>query len=304
MERSKVQPLVSIACITYNHEKYIRQCLDGFVMQITDFSFEIVIHDDASTDSTQSIIREYVDKYPNIRWNLILQEENKYRLGKGILVPYVYPECKGKYIALCEGDDYWIDPLKLQKQVDWLESHSEYSMCFHQAIEHWEDNSHEDRRFSFVQNIDYSGVEIYERWLVPTASVVFSRKVILSEYYRQLSQNRDFCYGDIVLFLSCAHLGKLRGMDFVGSVYRRHGDGLTFNTNQLSRFRHEFAIYEYIGGEYREQARRNFYNIGEAMIRDGNLKQQERQSVMLSCFCASPLKCLWWRTKILFRYHK
>ena len=126
---NKQKPLVSIACITYNQEQYIRQCLDGFVMQKTNFNYEIVIHDDASSDLTPSIIREYCAKYPEL-FVPILQTENKYKEGKGILAPYVFPKCQGKYIALCEGDDYWIDPLKLQKQVDFLEANPEYGMCY------------------------------------------------------------------------------------------------------------------------------------------------------------------------------
>ena len=128
-------PLVSIACITYNQEKYIHQCLDGFVMQKTNFKIEVVIHDDASTDNTPSIIREYCNNYPDL-FVPILQTQNKYKEGKGILVPYVYPKCRGKYIALCEGDDYWTDPYKLQKQVDFLEANPEYGMCYTKVLQY------------------------------------------------------------------------------------------------------------------------------------------------------------------------
>ena len=112
--------LVSICCITYNHEKYIRDAIEGFLMQKTDFPFEVLIHDDASTDGTADIIREYETKYPDII-KPIYQTENQYSKGIKISATYNYPRAKGKYIALCEGDDYWIDPYKLQKQVDFLE---------------------------------------------------------------------------------------------------------------------------------------------------------------------------------------
>lgn len=124
--------MVSICCIVYNHESYIRQCLDGFIMQKTNFVYEIVIHDDASTDKTAEIIREYEAKYPNII-KPIYQKENQYSKGIQISATYNLPRAKGKYIALCEGDDYWTDPLKLQKQVDFLEINLEYSGCVHQA---------------------------------------------------------------------------------------------------------------------------------------------------------------------------
>ena len=121
-------PLASIRCLTYNHEQYIRQCLDGFVMQKTNFPFEIIIHDDASTDKTAEIIREYAEKYSNI--HAILETENQYSKHDGSLARIVNQAIRGKYVALCEGDDYWTDPLKLQKQVDFLEKNPDYGMVY------------------------------------------------------------------------------------------------------------------------------------------------------------------------------
>ena len=114
-------PLVSICCLTYNHVPFIRKCLDGFLMQQTDFPIEILIHDDCSTDGTTEIIRQYEAKYPELIFPLY-EEENQYsRGGAGKMDLYNYRRARGKYIAYCEGDDYWTDPLKLQKQVDFLE---------------------------------------------------------------------------------------------------------------------------------------------------------------------------------------
>lgn len=121
------QPLVSICCITYNHVDYIRDCLDGFLMQQCDFKFEILIHDDCSTDGATEIIQEYQKKHPDIV-KPIFQKENQWSKGvRGISSKYNFPRAKGKYIAMCEGDDYWTDPLKLQKQVDFLENNADYS---------------------------------------------------------------------------------------------------------------------------------------------------------------------------------
>ena len=114
----KLQPLVSICCLTYNHEKYIKEALDSFLAQKTNFQFEIVIHDDVSTDQTTNIIKEYQKKFANIQ--ILLPKENKDSKGEKIY-PSLFKEAKGKYIALCDGDDYWIDPLKLQKQFDFME---------------------------------------------------------------------------------------------------------------------------------------------------------------------------------------
>ena len=123
--------VVSISCITFNHAKFIRECLDGFMMQQTSFPFEVLIHDDASTDGTQDIIREYQRKYPDII-KPILQKENQWSKGaRGISRKYNFPRAKGKYIAMCEGDDYWTDPLKLQKQVDFLEDNPKYVLIYH-----------------------------------------------------------------------------------------------------------------------------------------------------------------------------
>lgn len=121
---------ISICCITYNHEKYLRECLEGILIQKVNFEYEILIHDDASTDNTPSIINEYAKKFPNII-RPILQQENQYSKGISPLRQILFPIVKGKYIAICEGDDYWTDPLKLQKQVDFLENHQEYSLCCH-----------------------------------------------------------------------------------------------------------------------------------------------------------------------------
>ena len=122
--------LVSVCCMTYNHVSFIRQCLDGFMMQKCSFNFEVLIHDDASTDGTQNIIQEYVTRYPDII-KPIYQKENQYSKGIDPNVKYNFSRAKGKYIAMCEGDDYWTDPYKLQKQVDFLESHPDYVMCSH-----------------------------------------------------------------------------------------------------------------------------------------------------------------------------
>ena len=131
-------PIVSICCLTYNHAPFIRKALDGFLMQEppTGVSadepwFEILIHDDASTDGTDAIIKEYAAKYPDIIFPLY-EEINQYTHGgKGNMDLFNYNRVRGKYIAYCEGDDYWIDAHKLQKQVDFMECHLEYSICTH-----------------------------------------------------------------------------------------------------------------------------------------------------------------------------
>lgn len=220
------EPLVSISCITYNHAPYIRQCLDGFLMQKTDFAFEVLIHDDASTDGTTEIIKEYQNKFPDIIKPLY-EEENQWIKGRRGSAVFNFPRARGKYIAMCEGDDYWIDPLKLQKQVDFMDTHTEYSMCFANAIEHFEGISSKDNMFSVIEDRDYSGYEIYDSWIIPTASVLLKNLPAIHESYSEACNTYKFIYGDIVLFLSCALHGKIRGMSDVFSVYRRHDGGIT-----------------------------------------------------------------------------
>lgn len=123
------EPLVSISCTTYNHEKYIADSIEGFLMQKTDFPFEILIHDDASTDRTAEIVRSYEKKYPDII-KPIYQIENQHSQGNRVSW-FNFKRAKGKFIAICEGDDYWTDPYKLQKQVDIMERNPTSNICFH-----------------------------------------------------------------------------------------------------------------------------------------------------------------------------
>ena len=121
---------VSVLCTAYNHEKYIRQCLDGFIMQKADFAFEVLVNDDCSTDRTADIIREYAEKYPEII-RPFYQKKNLYSQKISISATVFAPEIRGKYIALCEGDDYWTDPMKLQKQFDVMEDNPDCHFSVH-----------------------------------------------------------------------------------------------------------------------------------------------------------------------------
>ena len=121
---------MTVFCLAYNHEKYIRTTFEGFVKQKTTFKFKVLVHDDASTDSTPDIIREYMEKYPDM-FEAIMQEENKYQQGIDIEDKYILPKIDTKYVASCECDDYWTDPNKLQMQVEYMEKHPDCSLCVH-----------------------------------------------------------------------------------------------------------------------------------------------------------------------------
>lgn len=171
-------PLVSVCCTTYNQETYIRDAIEGFLMQRTTFPIEIIIHDDASTDNTANIVRDYAGRFPQLIFP-IFQKENQYSKGIKPAAAYSWPKAKGKYIALCEGDDYWTDELKLQKQVDFLEANETVSFCFHNAQIHFCDkglikpfNSKLKGGFYTTNSLLWKG------WIIPTASLVFRKECL------------------------------------------------------------------------------------------------------------------------------
>ena len=221
-------PLVSICCVTYNHAPFIRKCLDGFLMQQTDFPIEILIHDDCSTDGTTEIIKEYAAQYPDLIFPLY-EEVNQYQQGKATEIDfYNYRRARGKYIAYCEGDDYWTDPLKLQKQVDFMEANLEYSVCFH-GFEEYDVRNQQTRKIDFSTKGDFvdGGMDItpgmylrYSYWGQPLTMMFRVSMFDFSwrehyEYYRDTHE--------IYHLLST---GKGRFMNFNGGVYIRHDGGI------------------------------------------------------------------------------
>ena len=226
--------MVSVCVLSYNHEKCLRQCLEGIFMQKVSFPIEVRVHDDASTDRSQEIIKEYQQRYSDIL-KPILQSENQFSKGGGILNKFLLPLCEGKYIALCEGDDYWTDPLKLQKQVAFLEGHEEYSMCFHAADVKYEGGGESPYRngthFSDLEDREYTSTEVVSKWMVPTASIVYRRALV--ENY-QIKHPEWLVYGDIALTLKCSHTGKIFGMSDVMSVYRIQPNSLTNNPEYVN----------------------------------------------------------------------
>lgn len=212
--------LVAIKVIVYNHEPYLRDCLEGFVMQQTNFPFVAIVHDDASTDASAAIIREYEEKYPDII-KPIYETENQYSKHDGSLgriINAAVDATGAKYVAMCEGDDYWTDLLKLQKQVDFMEANPEYSMCFHK-VDVLSQDTKDIGLYDHLCEREYSAHEIYDRWTIPTCSVLYNRHKL------KLQRPQKCLFGDIVLFLSLANGGKLFCLDFIGGVYRRHDGG-------------------------------------------------------------------------------
>ncbi|WP_214815659.1 glycosyltransferase [Exiguobacterium sp. s131] len=216
--------MVSIDCITYNHEPYIAKTIEGFLMQETDFDFEILIHEDASTDRTADIVREYEEQHPNLI-RVIYQTENQY--SQGIMVNLLNEErARGKYIALCDGDDYWTDPHKLQKQVDYMEAHPDCTLCFHDAYVETDDTLHtgwrvipwmpENRKYASTEPRTYHAGELQLLGFIPTMSMLY-RNGLTDNVLDWIGDTPAF---DGALKLHVASQGYAYYMPEVMSVYR------------------------------------------------------------------------------------
>ena len=287
--------LVSVRCFTYNQSHFIIDAMNGFVMQQTNFPFVCVIVDDASTDGEQEVIRNYVrenfdlqdvsiaydkdEDYGHVTYSrhktnkncyfaIIYLRENHYRSKKS-KAPYIKEWLRTKYKAICEGDDYWTDPLKLQKQVDFLEGHEEYSMCFHRVgVLNSDDRKFE--KFSNLAERDYSAKEIYENWTIPTASVVYRR------YVFELSPIQG--YGDIFLWLQLAEKGKLYCMGFLGGIYRRNESSVTygFKLENNLQLLEQYKFFKKRFPELKETSNKmidnQIYYIGNSQYQPGVLK--------------------------------
>lgn len=211
------QIMVSVCCIVFNQERYIRKCLESLVMQETNFKYEIVVHDDASTDRSADIIREFQQAYPD-KVVPLYETENQYSKGNAPTLLTV-SQAHGKYIALCEGDDFWTSPHKLQKQVDFLESHEDFSLCVHAAYCAHEDDSLFSKKFfrPYAESREVSVSEMLESWKFATNSVVYRR----SAQQDLIPPFRGDCHnGDYAMTAYLALHGRVYYIDELMSAYR------------------------------------------------------------------------------------
>ena len=220
-------PLVSVCCITYNHEKFIREAIEGFLMQETNFDYEIIIANDCSPDNTDAIVQEYIHHHP--KGKLIKYFKHEQNLGATPNFIFALQQCTGKYIALCEGDDYWTDPLKLQKQVDFLEANEEYSACFHRTDEKL---NNEIRRPINTYNDDYNKTftfeELARRNIINTVSVVFRNNILNFPNWF----NKSY-FGDYVLWMLLSQKGPIYYFPEKMAIYRV-GVGILSKSSSLS----------------------------------------------------------------------
>lgn len=239
--------MVSVLCTAFNHGPYIREALEGFVNQQTDFEYEILVNDDRSDDDTAAIITEYAERYPKLVRPFI-QEKNLYSQGVNIYDAVFYPVARGKYIALCEGDDYWCDPMKLQLQVDFLEAHPEYSGCVHNSTIKYCDGSKPDRPYvpekgdrdmGFEQVIEGMGVSFH------TSSILARREFIMNPPdYRDVAFRHGFTDYAIAIRLSLE--GKIRFIERPMSVYRIASNPAAWSSGVNRQYK---SLKRFIGGE-------------------------------------------------------
>lgn len=211
------RPLVSVCMITYNQEKFIAEAIEGVLMQDVDFDVELLISDDASTDNTSSIIQKYIENHPRGNWI----KYTRHQKNKGMMGNFVWSleNCKGRYIALCEGDDYWIDKYKLSKQFNFLENNPSFSLC-----------THFSNQININKEINLIGKFQKTEFTVKDTEVSNIRFPTASLFFRNYEQVPGFFLkvygGDYALIYFLSLNGNIKVLDFIGSVYRIHEGGI------------------------------------------------------------------------------
>lgn len=249
---------VSIILNSFNHEKYIKDALDGIVKQKVNFQFEVLVHDDASTDGTVGIIKNYIATYPHIYFSPIFQSENQYSKKIKIGATYQYPRAQGKYIAICEGDDYWTDPLKLQKQFDFMETYPHFALCTHDFLVHYEhrdisSNFKASENFKYLTATPIGETRFYQYTVndfakhldgLHTATNFFRTEILLRVFSRI---SMYVSSGDYLLKLLLLKEGKGCFIPDVMSVLRKNPGGITQQAkNPISYFNsqeHQLSLF-------------------------------------------------------------
>ena len=255
--------------MVYNHSDFLEKTLDSILSQETTFSFEVVIHDDKSTDSSISIIKEYQKKYPHII-KPILELENQYSKGFDNfreVVKGINSQLKGKYIAFCEGDDCWCDSSKLQKQYCVMEANPNYSMCVHNTMKHYLDSSKEDELFNnWVDAHVLSADQIFKGWKIHATSY-FVKK----EYLMLPGFNYCYWFGDYVLFTLSYSCGPIYYIPDVMSVYNAvNPKGITYQNGHdsfLKAIEKEHLRVDYLK-KYDEYTDKKYHDLIEKYINE------------------------------------
>lgn len=293
---------VSVYCTAFNHEKYIRDTLEGFVTQKTTFNFEVFVHDDASTDSTKLIIQEYAEKYPQIIYP-IYQEENQYSKGIGIVKTHIFPKMRGEYVAICEGDDYWCDKYKLQKQVDFLDNNLEYSACVHntRVLDLGKNRTRRLNQSEKEYDLDIKHVLLDGGVDYHTSSLVYRiehAKVIYSdnspEFYTKPKKVEDY---PLAIYLTLN--GKVRYIPDEMSVYRLGTPGSwTKSIEDLKKYREmHFSIIEMLKS-VDEYSNCRYHSLIERII-DNRLMLILKKETDISILMKKDMRDFWKRQDLI-----
>ena len=286
---------VSVIVHTYNHEKFIRQTLDSILCQEVNFQYEVIVGDDASPDSTPQIIQEYQSKFPDIIKPL-LHPKNLGGYGKNNTLATL-AICKGQYIAAMDGDDYWINPLKLQKQVDFLDNNPDFVACFHNALIHFEDGSAPDMYVNDKSQRAITTIEDLvgedEVWYMATSSVMF-RNGIMKEYPKWFHESKS---GDIPRYILLGKHGKFFYINELMSVYRKNNGGMSFTDGKqdaeflLNRIGMYQGIDEELDYKFHETINKNiarYYLMLANSIQHGDNFIKSRYFAVKSLFLSKP----------------
>ena len=236
-------PLVSVKTITYNHEPYIRNCIEGVLMQKTNFKFEYIIGEDCSTDNTRAIVKEYAEKYPGII-RFIFSNEN---VGGKENSRRVRDACKGKYQVTCEGDDYWIDPLKLQKQVDFMEKNLDYGLVYTDYLIYSEVLKRLDDKSVYSNISPPSGnvlIDLVLKNFIPTVTVMFRSALYKEIISERKDIKRGWLMGDYPLWLEFARISKIGFLKDVTSVYRKNINSASNFNSYRKKFDFQLSRYD------------------------------------------------------------
>lgn len=232
-------PLVSVKTITYNHEPYIRQCIEGVLMQKTNFKYEYIIGEDCSTDGTRAVVMEYAEKYPDII-KVITSNQNVGARANGIRVRNA---CKGKYQATCEGDDYWTDPNKLQKQVDFLEANPDYVGVYTNYNICNRDGKVFQKRVLKKNHPSYfDRLSVFGKHSSQLLTVLYKTIPGVIDQMSQMDEFAHFANGDRIFAILMAQHGKIKYLDFISGTYR-WGSGIHSTKSARVKREGRFELY-------------------------------------------------------------
>lgn len=239
---NRIIPLVSITVITYQHKLYIRQCLDGILMQKVNFSYEIIIGEDGSVDGTREICEEYAIRYPD-RIRLFNRNRNlsQYKTDEGKIIRFNgiwnRMSCRGQYIAFCEGDDYWTDPLKLQKQVDILLQDSNIGLCYTKIVEYIQESKKFGNLWGGV-NVKFN--DLLNLNTIPTLTCLIRRDLYLKYVDEIKPQERNWKMGDYPMWLWFSYNSNVFFLNEISGVYRVLKNSVSHSTDILKKI--EFIL--------------------------------------------------------------